>query len=149
MSHSPYHYVTQPRHENVPPGLGDFDAPQYLAGDGNDYGMPWLLAIPAWAWLTGGAAAAGGYYYAKSAGASEAATAAASAQAAAAPPTTQYIPMSPQGQMPPSYQPQYPTAPPASGKKITEQGWFWPTIIGAGLVAAYLFTRPRRASAEG
>jgi len=136
-----YTYDTKPRHLNGTPALGDFDAPQYLGSA--DYGMPWLAAIPAWAWLTTAAAGVGTYIYGKSEGASETATAAAATQAAGAPPVYQPV-YQPQPQYQPQYQP--PAADENKGKKLTDQSWFWPAVMLAAGVGIFLVLKPRKAA---
>lgn len=148
MSFSPYSYAAKPRHGFGAPAEGDFDSPSYLSGGPglvalgeNDYGFAPLAAVPLWAWLTGAGVTAAGasYLYGKSEGATQAAGAAAQAQAQAAPPT---VPAYTQVQQTPYY-----TAPPAppAASGVTSQPWFWPVVVGGGVLAVYFFMAGRRA----
>jgi hypothetical protein len=143
VAFSPYHYTTTQRHGYGAPGAGDFDTPGYLGSAQGDYGFAPLLAIPAWAWLTGAAATAtgGAYLYGKSSGAGAAAEAAALTQASAQPAPGSYAPV-PQGQLPAGYAPGY--APPAPTASVTDQPWFWPAVLLGG-AAVLLYTLRGRA----
>ena len=142
MAFSPYHYTTTQRHGYGAPASGDFDTPGYLGSTPGEYGFAPLLAVPAWAWLTGAAATAtgGAYLYGKSTGASAAAEAAALTQAGAQPAPGSYVPV-PQGQLPPGYAPGY--TPPAPSS-VTDEPWFWPVVILGG-AAVVLYTLRGRA----
>lgn len=140
MSFSPYSYAAKPRHGFGAPAEGDFDSPSYLSGGPglvalgeNDYGFAPLAAVPLWVWLAGGTAATvgGTYWYASQEGESKAAAAAAQAQAQGAPPVV------------PQQQNYY--EPPPSPPGVTSQAWFWPMVVGGGVLAIYFLTSGRRA----
>lgn len=141
MSFSPYSYAAKPRHGFGAPAEGDFDSPSYLSGGPglvalgeNDYGFAPLAAVPLWVWLAGGTAATvgGTYWYASQEGESKAAAAAAQAQAQGAPPVV------------PQQQQNY-YEPPPSPPGVTSQAWFWPMVVGGGVLAIYFLTSGRRA----
>lgn len=140
MSFSPYSYAAKPRHGFGAPAEGDFDSPSYLSGGPglvalgeNDYGFAPLAAVPLWMWLAGGTAATvgGTYWYASQEAEAKAAAAAAQAQAQGAPPVV------------PQQQNYY--EPPPSPPGVTSQAWFWPMVVGGGVLAIYFLTSGRRA----
>jgi hypothetical protein len=127
------------------------DYPEYLNGpDRSDYGFlpAFLLAVPAWAWITGGAlattAAVGGgsYLYGKSSGSEEAAQRAAAAQAAAAPAPGTYYPINPMA-------PGLPTDP--SQVNPNAQPWYKDAryLVGGAVVLAALVLAYRASSPRG